>query len=153
MLSPYLALAAAILISSGPPTGTLPLPAPQGVTCPASTGAEKAASTLIVLLASNDSRSVQFALDSLRLTRNETVPFLVCQLENVTPVVVREVYWLNPPEHFELSAHYQPRTVGEAVAIVLGDPPGSSACSSIVNGGTPAQRRACVTAWRGHRRR
>ncbi len=152
MISTDLALAAAIVMSSGPPTARLPVAAAQSVTCAMSTGPEEVAGTLIGLLASHDSRAVQFALDSLRLTRNDIEPLLVCQLENVTPIVVREVYWLNAPEHFELFAHYQPRTVGDAVAIVLGDPPGSSACTSVVKGGTPAERRACVAAWRDHRK-
>jgi hypothetical protein len=78
--------------------------------------------------------------------------FLVCRLEDVTPMIVRDVYWLNPPGHFELFAHYQPRTVGDAVAIVLGDPPGSTACAALANGGTAVQRRACVGAWKEHRK-
>jgi hypothetical protein len=87
----------------------------------------------------------QFAADSLELLRQDALPILVCHLTDDTPLQAPEpLLFLNRAPHFELFAQYKPDTVGDAVAIVLGSPPGSSvACQ----GASPAGLRDCQLAW------
>lgn len=120
--------------------------------CPARDEDERLAAGLVLLLPSPDARTAQFALDSLRLRRQTATRLLACYIRDATPMQTRSVYWLSGGRNFELFAHYTPETVGDAVALVLGDPPGRIAVCSLANGGSQDERTACANAWGQHLR-
>jgi len=119
--------------------------------CKVASESEGVAAGLVDLLDNADSRTAQFALDSLVLVRHDTMRFLLCQLENDRPTRVRRFYMLNRAPHSapvpELVAHHDAATVGEAVGLVVGVPAeGGEACP----GQGRAGRAACAAAWRAY---
>jgi len=101
--------------------------------CAPESEAERSAAFVLALLTLDDSQSVQFAVDSLVRLRDQATPFLVCLLEDDSPLQVREpiMFLGEHPRRFESISHYTPRSVGHAVSLVVGDPPqGSGSCGS-----------------------
>jgi len=105
------------------------------------------ASALVESLLVPDRRLAQFALDSLRLIRADTIAYLVCHLEDARRLGTRDLYWLNLTPHVELFAHHSPRTVSDAILLLIG-PSGVPNDPCVREEGDPASRMECVRAWR-----
>jgi hypothetical protein len=74
------------------------------------------------------------------------LPILVCHLTDETPLETPDnIEWLFLQPNFELIGHYSPDTVGEAVVMVLGAPPGSSV--ECRQDGSTEDRTHCREAW------
>ncbi len=138
------------------PVTLIASPSPAGAyepRCEPTSEKERMAAALLRMLSSSDARNAQFALDSLVLIRAEALGFLLCELENETPMQVRRFYLLNQAPHLapvpELLAHREAATVGEAIGLVVGGPAkGGETCG----GTTRAERAACAAAWRAYLR-
>jgi len=144
-VTPLLLLSA---LTADPSAGAAARVGRDSSACAPRNDAESIASSLIDVLTRDDERAAQFALDSLRLVRSEALPLLVCHLEDVEALEIHEnLYWLNRGPHFELFAHYRVTTVADAMALVLGSPPGSSAAC---DGRTKEGRAQCRSAWDGY---
>jgi hypothetical protein len=113
--------------------------------CIPKTDHERIAEALMAVLVNDAPQSAQFGLDSLRLVRDQAIPILVCHLTDETPLETPEhLEWLFLQPNFELIGHYSPDTVGEAVWMVLGRPPGMrEECTDQ----SAAGRTQCQAAW------
>jgi hypothetical protein len=99
-------------------------PAPPGVEAPCTprNQVEADAATLVALLPASDGQAAQFLIDSLRTTDPGAARFLMCALDDTRPLRSTRFYWLNRDRRIELVSHHDLRTVGDAVALVLGAP-------------------------------
>lgn len=105
-------------------------------------------------LGCKDEQNAQFAFDALNelLQENPRVRrTIVCYLDDQRPFNAKEVMVLNRSDQaFELVAHYQPRRVFDAVALVLGSPPSLPHACSLRSPSAEADRTRCIDAWRWH---
>lgn len=76
------------------------------------------------------------------------VPAIVAQLDDRRPLAVGQISLVNRPEHpIEALRHYGPEQIVDALAAILNQIAGPS-FDAIYSGGSEAQRRSAVAAWR-----
>jgi hypothetical protein len=76
------------------------------------------------------------------------VPAMAAHLDDRRPLAVEQISLVNhSSQAFEAMRHYGPEQVGDALAAILGQVAGIS-FDPIYNGGTDAQRRSAIAAWR-----
>jgi hypothetical protein len=101
-------------------------PAPPGVEAPCRprNEVETDAATLVALLPQSDAQAAQFLIDALGTTNPGAARFLMCAIDDTRPLKWTRFYQLNrgPSRQIELVSRHDLRTVGDAVALVLGAP-------------------------------
>jgi hypothetical protein len=76
------------------------------------------------------------------------VPAIVAQLDDRRPLAVEQISLVNRPDHpIEALRHYGPEQIVDALAALLNQIAGPS-FDAIYSGGSDAQRRSAVAAWR-----
>lgn len=115
--------------------------------CASGTDLQRRIRELVVGLGGN-SEQVERSVESLRNLGRESVPYLICELEQARePMSVRSVRVRNAPEAWEEYAHYAPEQKVDILDMVLMSITGGVDFGSIVNGASEAQRDRVIRGW------
>ena len=121
-------------------------PGGRSIACPADSPLDRQVHSLVGLLIVPDEQAVQFAVSSLGQLPQKAEPSIACRLEDLRPLQVSRIYFLNSPGHWELFATYGPELVIDVLAAVLSSPDGDTSVCSLHNGATREARSACAAA-------